>query len=227
MNLSRLERSLSFGARGPFHSPDDDSGGGVERQESDDAKPGGKQGEEFQPITTPEALTAYKNDLRRNIAKEVRADLESDFKKRREDQEAADKKKRDDQAAKDRGDFEVVETGLRTDLQKAQDDLKAANDALDRMKEIMKASVDAGWKELPDHVRTLGEKQHGDDDIVGRYEYLNDPTVQEIVKSLSGDKKEAPKGPRKDPPKAPSGETPSIEDTVNDFRKMHGRVSVR
>lgn len=117
------------------------------------------------------------------------------------DREEADAKAREDEA-KQKGEFEKLATEREQERDAAKADaktLKADNDAL---REAMKAGIEAGWKELPESVRKLGEKQHPEDDVLGRFQFLNDPDTAALVKQLTG--KEPPKRGNGGDPK-PSG----------------------
>lgn len=226
MTFQRDKRIFCLGSRMLLSPGDGDGGGGgAENSGNTNAKPGGQQGDppEFKAITTEAELATYKADLRKNIANEVRTTLEAEFKQKQTDQAAAEQRTRDEADAKAKGDFDKVETALRTDiasLTEERDRLKADNA---RMAEAIATGLEEQWKSLPEHVRKLAEKAHPDTDVIGRYEYLQDPDVKNLVDALGKEGEAKPPRHRNDDPPRKNGDTKiSIEDTVNDFRKLHG-----
>jgi hypothetical protein len=137
----------------------------------------------------------------RDEAKAMKDERDALQKEKTEREDAA-AKAREDEAAK-KGEFETLAQQRESERDAAKADaktLKADNDAL---REAMKAGLEAGWKDLPESVRKLGEKQHPEDDVLGRWTFLHDPDTAALVKQLAG----------KEPPKRGNGGDPKPNGT--------------
>lgn len=228
MSISRLERSLWLGSRGPFLKPDGTEGGsssgnnanaggeqaGSEGKQGDGQGGKGANGGEsgFKPITTEAELAAYKADLRKNIAADLRKSIkaELDAERTAAEESARKKKEIDDAAAK--GEFETAKQQLEADLTTAKTEATTLKGENDQLKEAMKAGLEAGWKDLPEEVRKLGEKQHADDDVLGRWTFLHDPDTKALVAKLT-DKGERKAGNGYSPKSNGTG-TPEIKSLI-------------
>lgn len=216
MRLSRLESSLLRCSRGPFLSPPgDDGGGGGNGGGGEEIKP--KEGEEGDggegggnlPQTDAE-FAAWKESTRKHLTAEIRRTVKADLdaERTRADAEAQRQREADEAAAK--GDFETAKQQLTTDLTAAQgerDTLKTENDAL---REAMKVGVEAQWKELPAALQLAG-KFIAEEDVLGRWTYLNDPDVQKQIKEAG---KERNRGNGADPNPNGTGR-PELKPLIN------------
>lgn len=162
----------------------------------DHANPGGNQGESFTPITSEAELAQYKADLRKNIAADLRKSIADDLKAQQDTKAEDERKAREADEAKKRGEFETVETQLKTDLEAAKADAMRLTGENDRLKAAMASGVDVRWKEMPERVQKLykGEAE----DVLARWEYLHDDDVQALVKDLT-DKTAVARGNGPDP----------------------------
>ena len=199
MQLSRLERSLTFGQRGPFLSPPEAESGGAPAATSDTADSGGtKESEvaekEFKPITSEAELTAYKVDLRKNIAAELRKSLKAELDAEHTKSEEAAKKQKELDDATARGEFETVKTKLETDLKTAADDVIRMTAEIGQLQDALKSGLTEGWAALPETVRKIGERQHAETDVIGRFTFLHDADTQALVKELTKDSAAAGNG---------------------------------
>jgi hypothetical protein len=192
MILSRLDRSLMLSQRGPFLSPPEgETGGSAEAAKADSSEKADSAGAEkaFTPITSEAELTAYKVDLRKNIKAELDAELRKSIKaeldaQRIKDEDAARKQKDLDDATA-RGEFEDVKTKLETDLKTATDDVTRMTAEITQLQDALKSGLTEGWAALPETVRKLGERQHGENDVIGRFTFLHDADTQALVKELT------------------------------------------
>lgn len=98
--------------------------------------------------------------------------------------EAADQKARDDDAKK-RGEFETLAATREAERDEARTEAATLRAENDQLRAAMAAGIEAGWKNLPESVRKIGEKQHGDEDVLGRFQFLHDPDTAALVKQLS------------------------------------------
>jgi hypothetical protein len=230
MSLSRLESSLLRAHRGPFLSPGDGDGGGggagngdgnanANHADSGGQQGDGKGGEGFKPITSEAELSAYKADLRKNIAAELRKSIADDLKAEQDRKAEDDRKKRDADDLKAKGQFEQVETTLRTDLKTAQDEatvLKAENDQL---RAAMKTGVEAQWKDLPAALQIAG-KFLAEDDVLGRWTYLNDADVQKQIKDAQ--KGDPATGNGRNPKGGANDGKPDVSKITEELRALRG-----
>jgi hypothetical protein len=161
----------------------------------DNANSGGNQEGSFKPITSEAELAQYKADLRRNIAADLRKSIADDLKADQDRKAEDDRKKREADDAKKAGDFEKVETQLRTDLDAAKSEATSLKAENDQLREAMKVGVEAQWKDLPPALQ-LASKFIPEEDVLGRWTYLNDPDVQKQIKDSD---KEVARGSGRDP----------------------------
>lgn len=195
MRLSRLERSLWLAGRGPFLKPDGTEGGseGKEGEQKTDAAKAegddtakddldgveglGDKGKEA--IRKERAAAKAAADALKDVQKKL-ADLE----KERDERTAAEAKAKDEEAAK-KGEFEQLAAKREAERDEAKAEaatLKAENDQL---RTAMAEGIAAGWKALPEAVRKIGEKQHDETDVLGRFQFLHDPDTAALVKELT------------------------------------------
>jgi len=183
----------------PFLNTEDESGGA--KKTDDPPTLGGKTGgSEGEIKFTPEEQ-AFINAL---VAKEKReakaaAKAEADAAAT-----AAEEERRATAAAeeaKKRGDFEAVENQLKADVETAKSEAKRLKAENDTLREAMKTGIEARWKDVPEKIAKLYK---GDEaDVIGRWNFLNDPDVAELVKDLSGStaKRETDSGTSAIPPR--------------------------
>jgi hypothetical protein len=207
MQLSRLDQTLLRCSRGPFLSPPgDDSGGGGNSdggnaddgkgKNDDNANSGGNQEGSFKPITSEAELAQYKADLRKNIAADLRKSIADELKADQDRKAEDDRKKREADDLKAKGEFETVEKQLRTDLETAGGERDRLKEENDQLRAAMKTGVEAQWKELPPALQLAG-KLLPEDDVLGRWNYLNDADVQKQIKESQ--KGETQRGNGRDP----------------------------
>lgn len=227
MLLSRLDQTLLRCSRGPFLSPDDGSGGGSgggdgagdqgkNDANANNADSGGKQeggkGDEKKIEFNAEQqkhIDKLIGDARKDAARvagdKAKADRDAADAQATKDQEAAD--------AKAKGDFATVEKQLGADLETAKTEATSLKTENDQLREAMKAGVEAGWKEFPESIRKVGEKQHPENDVLGRWTFLHDADTAALVKELSG--KDTARGNGRDPKPNASGGTPELKSLIS------------
>lgn len=104
--------------------------------------------------------------------------------KEKTDRDAAEQARKDKEAAES-GKWEELATKREGELKSAKDEGAALKAENDQLREAMKTGTESGWKDLPDPVRKLGEKQHPEDDVLGRWTFLHDPDTTALVKELT------------------------------------------
>lgn len=189
----------------------------------DDANPGaqgdaGKPKVEFTAEQTAEIGRLLAKE-RRDAAAKAKAD--ADAARAAADEQARKDREADD--AKKRGDFEAVETRLKTDAQTAKDEATALRAENDRLRAAMKAGVDAQWGALPDVIRGPAARYLAEDDVLGRWEFLNDPETRKHADAATRD---AARGNGPDPKPGGASGLPSVSDVADEFRRTRG-VPVR
>lgn len=224
MILSRLERSLLHGARGPYlvayFEGDTGGAGGAtgpagatgDTGASGPSGPTGSTGgtaDSFKPITSEAELAAYKDGLRKNLLDEARRQAAQE----QRDREAQEQRTRDQDALVAKGQFDTVKQQLESDRDAARTDRDAHKAENDQLRQAMKDGLTQSWAALPDTVRKLGERDHPEDDVLGRWTFLHDATTKELIAELTkGDP-----SPRGSGPNPPAGS--STERTVEDEMK--------
>ena len=142
-----------------FEADTGDGGGGGDGKpatqndgdESQNAKPGGEQGDGgFKPINSEAELSAWKSSTRKAIADDVRKELAEEQRKRDED---ARVKAEQDEAVK-RGEFEKVKTDLESERDAAKTEADTLKDRVEQYEALAAKRVDALKDELnlPDEV---------------------------------------------------------------------------
>ncbi|MGE0541222.1 MAG: hypothetical protein AB7R89_13695 [Dehalococcoidia bacterium] len=219
MRLSRLERSLLLAGRGPFLSPDGDAGGGDgstdTRASSSDT--GGTSGPDTKDGDGSDGKIEFTKEQQDHIGKLLSKERKAAADKARADAKAeadaaAEQARKDKEAAdlKAKGDFEQVETTLKADLKTAQDEATALKGEVDQLRAAMAEGIAVGWKDLPEEVRKVGEKQHAEDDVLGRWTFLNDPDTKALVAKLT-DKAERKSGNGYSPKSSGDGKVPDAD----------------
>ena len=190
MQLSRLAMTLDRASRGPLLSPDDGTGSGSTgatgpaAPTGDPGATGGNGSEGFKPITSEAELSAYKDQLRRNIAEQVRADL----KKEAEDAKTAAERKAETDRLAAEGQFNEAKVRLEGDLQTVKGERDSLKEQNQKLQDAIKKGLDASWKALPEEVRALGEDQYGEDNPLGRWNFLYAETTAKLVERITGEK---------------------------------------
>jgi hypothetical protein len=142
-----------------FEADTGDGGGGGDGKpatqndgdESQNAKPGGEQGDGgFKPINSEAELSAWKSSTRKAIADDVRKELAEEQRKRDEDARA---KAEQDEAVK-RGEFEKVKTDLEAERDEAKTEADTLKARVEQYETLAAKRVDALKDELklPDEV---------------------------------------------------------------------------
>lgn len=116
-------------------------------------------------------------------AKAAKAERDALLKEKAE-REAAESKAREEEAAR-KGEFETLATTRERERDEAKADVTRLTSEVDQYKAAMASGIAAGWKELPDEVRKLGEKQHPESDVLGRFAFLHDPDTKALVAKLT------------------------------------------
>lgn len=132
---------------------------------------------------------------------DAKAEADAAAEQARKDKEAEDAKKA--------GDFEKVESTLKADLDAARTEATSLKGENDQLREAMKAGVDAQWKDLPPALQLAG-KVIAEDDVLGRWNFLNDPDVVKQVKDAEANA--GPKAPHNRDPKANGTSNATNED---------------
>jgi len=188
-----------------------------------DANSGGEQGD-----GRGEDKVAFSSEQQRHIDKLI-GDARKDAARiaadrAKADRDAADadaRKQKDADDARKAGDFEKVELQLKTDLEGAKNEVTSLKAENDRLKQAMQTGLDAGWSALPDEVRKIGEKQHPDDDVLGRWEFLHDTDTMALVKKLNLDQRDVKRGNGPDP-KGRGESKPTVEQEAAALRQHGG-----
>lgn len=196
----------------PFYAPEGDGGGGGgEAGSSNSGESGGgptftKEQQDF----INALVKREKTDAARKVADQAKEAADQAEAKRKADAEA--------EAAKARGDFEAVERQLKADLEAAKAEAKAVKERAEKLSEAMKAGVEARWKDLPEKVAKLYK---GDaEDPLGKWSFLHDEDVAEIVKDLVGETKTpAERGAGGDPPRGGTGD-PKVDEAARAANSM-------
>jgi len=198
-----------MGRRGPFLKPDGSEGGSTESAGKTDANPGGNEGEPKDGAKDGEGKVEFSEEQQRHIGKLLSAERKAAADKARADAKAdadaaaeRERKAKEEADLKAKGEFEKVETQLKADLETAQTEATSLKAENDQYRAAMAEGIEAGWQALPEAVRKLGEKQHAEDDVLGRFRFLHDPDTAALVKQLS-EKADAKRGNGHDP--KPSG----------------------
>jgi hypothetical protein len=128
----------------------------------------------------------------------------------RKAEEERQRKAQEDLKAK--GEFEALERELRASIDQTAAERDELREEVTELRAAMKSGLDAQWKALPPFIRKHGESFFGEDDVLGRWGYVNAPATQELITQLADGDRERERGsgglPR---PKGGDG-TPSIED---------------
>lgn len=221
MLRSRLERSLLAGHHGPLLAPEGNDGGGGGTGTQDGAKtadPGGTKGDGASHDGNAGAVT-FTAEQQREVDR-IAAQARKDGKKAAEDaatatQQAAERQRQID-ADVAKGEFESARQKLTGDLTAAQTERDRLSAENDQLRAAMATGLEAGWKALPEPVRKVGEKQHPEADVLGRWQFLHDPDTQALVSSLA-EKADTIRGNGHDP--KPGGDAkPSGEDAKRSQR---------
>ena len=117
-------------------------------------------------------------------AKAAKAERDALLKEKAE-REAAESKAREEEAAR-KGEFETLAQKREAERDAAKAEAKTLADENTELKAAMAEGITSGWKDLPDEVRKIGEKQHAEDDVLGRFRFLNDPDTKALVAKLTG-----------------------------------------
>lgn len=117
-------------------------------------------------------------------AKAAKAERDALLKEKAE-REAAESKAREEEAAR-KGEFETLAQKREAERDEAKTDVARLTSEMDQFKAAMAEGIKAGWKDLPEEVRKIGEKQHAEDDVLGRFQFLNDPDTKALVVKLTG-----------------------------------------
>lgn len=117
-------------------------------------------------------------------AKAAKAERDALLKEKAE-REAAESKAREEEAAR-KGEFETLAQKREAERDEAKAELTRLTSEVDQFKAAMAEGIKSGWKDLPDEVRKIGEKQHAEDDVLGRFQFLNDPDTKALVAKLTG-----------------------------------------
>ncbi len=140
-------------------------------------------------------------------AKAAKAERDALLKEKAE-REAAESKAREEEAAR-KGEFETLAQKREAERDEAKAELTRLTGEVDQFKAAMAEGIKSGWKDLPDEVRKLGEKYHAEDDVLGRFRFLNDPDTKALVARHAPDGQKAAHG--RDP-KATGTSKPTNED---------------
>lgn len=116
-------------------------------------------------------------------AKAAKAERDALLKEKAE-REAAEAKAREAEAAK-KGEFEELATARERERDAAKAEAKTLAEENTALKAAMAEGITSGWKDLPEEVRKLGEKQHAEDDVLGRFAFLHDPDTKALVAKLT------------------------------------------
>lgn len=144
------------------------------------------------------------------------ADLERD----KADRETAEAKAKEAEAAK-KGEFEELATKREQERDAAKADATRLTAENDQFRAAMATGVAAGWKDLPEEVRKVGEKQHPEDDVLGRWSFLHDPDTKALVAKLT-DKSETKRGNGRDPRPTGAGGLPTATQLADEMRRARG-----
>lgn len=215
MRLSRLENALLYASRGPFLAPDDGNGNGGGTSD-DSANAGGQSGDKSESKSDGEITFSPEQQrfLSNLVSRERKAAAEKATADAKAAADAAAEQSRKDKEAEDAkkaGDFEKVETTLKADVEKFKSEATSLQAQLDQYKSAMETGLNEQWAKLPDAVRKLGEKQHGEDDVLGRFAFLHDPDTEALVTELAGKSGETPRGNGRDP-RSTGNAARSVED---------------
>ena len=143
-------------------------------------------------------------------AKAAKAERDALLKEKAE-REAAEAKAREEEAAK-KGEFEELATARERERDAAKAEAKTLAEENTELKAAMAEGIKSGWKELPDVVRKVGEKQHPEDDVLGRFQFLNDPDIKAWVAQANGPEGKAAHG--RDP-KATGAAKPELKSLIS------------
>jgi hypothetical protein len=114
--------------------------------------------------------------------------------KEKTDREAAEQKRKEKEAA-EAGKFEELATTRERERDEAKTEATSLKAENDQLREAMKVGVEAQWKGLPAALQ-LASKFIPEEDVLGRWTYLNDPDVQKQIKDSD---KEVARGSGRDP----------------------------
>ncbi len=173
----------------PMLSPDEGGGGGGSSESATEtAKP--EQKDEFDGLDLGDkGKEAIKREREaRKAAEDARKTADDELatlRKEKADREAAEQKRKEKEAA-EAGKFEELATTRERERDEAKTELTRLTSEVDQFKAAMTEGIKSGWKDLPDEVRKIGEKQHAEDDVLGRFQFLNDPDTKALVAKLTG-----------------------------------------
>lgn len=200
MRLSRLSSTLEQCGRGPFlkaevDAPDPAATVEVKVEQKDD-KPEG---------VTPEVAAYFGKVIaaeRKAAADKAKQDAKDEAE--RKAQADADAKKVADDEAK--GEYEAVKETLTKRATDAEAERETLKTKADRLEAVMKTSVDADWKLIPEDI--LSFYTGAEDDVLARYEFMQKPAVLKAIEAKRNPERKV-KGHQPDPPRG--GEQNGVE----------------
>lgn len=210
----QLSRAFWASRDFPLFAPDGKEGGSVGEG---DPKAGteGKEGkqenkDEFEGLELGDkgkAAIKAEREARKAAedARKASDDELATLRKEKSEREAAETKRKEDEA-KQKGEFEKLATDREKERDEAKAEVTRLTGEVDQLKAAMAEGIKAGWKELPEEVRKLGEKQHAEDDVLRRFQFLNDPDTKALVTKLT-DKADPKRGNGQDPKSSAHGKT--------------------
>lgn len=152
---------------------------GTEAQGQQANQGGGEKGDDKEALKR----MGEQRDAARAEAKKIQDERDALLKEKQE-REAAEAKAKEEDAAK-RGEFEALAKKREEERDAAKADVARLTADNDQYRAAMAEGIEAGWKALPEAVRKLGEKQHAEDDVLGRFRFLHDPDTTALVKQLT------------------------------------------
>ncbi len=129
-------------------------------------------------------------------------------------------RKADEAAAAKAGEWETLASKRERERDEATTEATTLRTEVDQLRAAMAGGLKDGWKALPDRLRKIGERLHGEDDVLGRWGFLHDPETVALARELT-EKTPAARGNGADPPAGANG-TPTLAQTTDEFRRMHG-----
>lgn len=172
----------------PMLAPEEGGGGGGSSESTTEATK--EQKDEFDGLELGDkGKEAIKREREaRKAAEDARKAADDELatlRKEKADREAAEQKRKEKEAA-EAGKFEELATTRERERDEAKTEVTRLTSEVDQLKAAMASGIATGWKDLPEEVRKLGEKQHAEEDVLGRFRFLNDPDTKALVAKLTG-----------------------------------------
>jgi hypothetical protein len=188
-NYGRLFFEADKGDGESGGSKKDESAAG---KESQDAQPGGEQGETgFKPITSEAELSQWKSNTRKLIADEVRSRLDEE--RQKQDEEAKQARERDE--AEKRGEFDKVRVSLETERDTFKATAATLAERVEQYESLAMKRVDALKDELklPDEVM---KRFPADADALAKLSWLEEQgELAKLYRTQQGGPKDGVKHP--------------------------------